>query len=97
MDLTFDALLKAVDLVMIIAIIGVTEAIKRALPEPYWRWIPVVPVMLGLGAGVIVSPGSGDWRVLAKAAMLYAGAASLGYELLRTTILKTGAKTPGQS
>ena len=95
MDLTFDALLKAVDLVMIIAIIGITERFKRALPEVYWRWVPVAPVVLGLIAGIIVSPGSGDWRVLAKAAMLYAGAASLGYELLRTTILKSGTKATG--
>ena len=94
MDFDFGALLKAVDLVMILAIIGVTEAVKRSLPETSWRWIPIVPTVLGIVAGIIVSPG--DWRVLAKAAMLYAGAASLGYEILRTTILKSGAKTPGQ-
>lgn len=92
MDFNFDVLLKAVDLVLILAIMGVTEGVKRALPEAEWRWIPVIPMVLGVLCGAVVSPAGSGWRVMAKAALLYAGAASLGYEFLRTTIFKTGGK-----
>ena len=95
MDMNFDTLLKAVDLVIILAIIGVTEAVKKTLPESLWRWVPIVPVVLGAVAGAVVSPDESSWRVAAKATLLYAGAASLGYELLRTTLLKSGAKAEG--
>lgn len=93
MDIGFDALLKAVDIVVILAIMGITEGVKRALPERSWRWIPLVPLALGILVGVILTPAGQAWRMAAKAALLYAGAASLGYELLRTTILKTGGKS----
>lgn len=94
MDFNFDVLLKAVDLVLILAIMGLTEAIKRAMPEDQWRWIPLVPVVLGIICGAVVSPAGSGWRVMAKASLLYGGAASLAYELLRTTVLKQGAKVP---
>ena len=92
MDFDIAPLLKAVDLIVIIAIIGITEAIKAGLPESYWRWVPGIPLVLGVAAGVIMSPAGSEWRVMAKAALLYGGAASLTFELLRTTILKSGSK-----
>ena len=92
MDIGFDALLKAVDIIIILAIIGITEAVKRTM-QNHWRWIPMVPVVLGIIGGIIVTPSLTNWRVAAKAAMLYAGAASIAFELLRTTILKQGSKT----
>lgn len=97
MDIGFEALLKAVDIVLILAIMGITEAIKRAIPEERWRWVPLVPMILGVLCGAVVSPAGSGWRVVAKAALLYAGAASLGYELLRTTLFKTGGKSENSS
>jgi hypothetical protein len=87
----FDSLLKAVDLVVIVAIIAITEAVKRAVPEKYWRLMPIVPLVLGIAAGFVVTTAS-EWRAFAKAAMLYAGAASLAYEIGRTTLFGAGAK-----
>lgn len=97
MDIGFDALLKAVDVLVIIAIIGITEAVKRAVPERFWRWTPVVPLLLGIIGGIVLSPPGLGWRAVAKATLLYAGAASIAYELLRTTIFKSGQKNESGS
>lgn len=92
MDTYFSELLKAVDLVAVAAIIGVTFGIRQFLHEDYWRWIPAVPLVLGLVAGWILTPEP-NWRIIAKAALFYGGAASIMWELGRTTVFKAGAKT----
>ena len=86
------ALLKLVDLGVIAAIIGITEGIKRALPEDYWRLTPAVTLLLGIVAGWIMVPDASAVRAIAKSALIYGGAASLAYELGRTTIFGKGAK-----
>ncbi len=48
-----NALLKLLDVGIILAIMGVSQAVKGFVPE---RWIPVIPLVLGIAAGVIVSP-----------------------------------------
>jgi len=86
------SLLKLVDVGVIIAIIGITEGIKRALPESYWRLTPAVTLGLGLAAGIIMVPDASAIRAVAKSALIYGGAASLAYELGRTTLFGKGAK-----
>lgn len=87
-----DTLFKTLDGVVILAIMAVTEGIKRILPESYWRWVPGVPLILGIASGIVMTDATA-WRAVAKGALVYAGGASLGYELLRSTILGRGAKT----
>lgn len=89
-----DTLFKTLDGVVILAIMAVTEGIKRILPESYWRWVPGVPLILGIASGIVMTDATA-WRAVAKGALVYAGGASLGYELLRSTILGRGAKTQG--
>lgn len=86
------ALLKLVDLGVIAAIIGITEGIKRVMPEEYWRSTPAVPLLLGVVAGATMTPELSAWRVVAKSALIYGGAASLAYELGRTTLFGKGSK-----
>ena len=86
-----DTLFKTLDGVVILAIMAVTEGIKRILPESYWRWVPGIPLILGIASGVVMTDATA-WRAVAKGALVYAGGASLGYELLRTTIFKKSAK-----
>src|SRR3990167_3049852 len=88
MDL--DLLMKAVDLVLIAAIIGVIEGIKKFLPENQWRFIPLITLGLGFVAGWIMTPGT-NVRAIVKSAIIYGGAASLAYELVRTTLLARGS------
>jgi hypothetical protein len=98
MDIDFGPLLKAVDLTIIAAIVAITFAVKAALTDPqtgnnpYWRWIPLVPLALGLVAGWIVTQSTDGARAILKAALLYGGAASLLWEIGRTTVFKAGAK-----
>ena len=89
----YEALLKALDFVVIVAIMGVTEGVKRMLREDLWRWIPVVPILLGIVAGLLLTPIGSGWQAFGKSVLLYAGGASIAYEFLRTTIFKSGAKT----
>jgi hypothetical protein len=86
-----EQLFKAVDLVTIAAIIALTQAIKRALPEEFWRLTPLITVALGVAAGLITAETT-DPRLIAKSVLLNSGAASLAYELGRTTLLGKGAK-----
>jgi hypothetical protein len=84
-------LLKVVDAVMIAAIIGIVQGLKKVLHEDLWRWIPLAVIVLGVLAGWITTD-TGAWRAVAKNALLYAGAASIIYELGRTTVFAKGAK-----
>lgn len=87
----FDVILKAVDVGVIVAIMLVTQGLKNALPEAYWRVVPLIPLVLGIFAGIVMTEVN-IWRLVAKNSLLYAGASSLVYEVGRTTVFGRGAK-----
>jgi hypothetical protein len=85
-------MLEVVDGLVIVAIIGITELFKRALPEHYWRATPLITLALGVLAGWFSTPASADARAIFRSSVLYAGAAAIFYEIGRTAILGWGSK-----
>jgi hypothetical protein len=83
-------LLGPLDAAFILALVVITEMVKRALPESYWRAVPLIPLALGLGAGFVMAGEASNWQAVTKTAILYAGGASLAYELGRSTVLGKG-------
>jgi hypothetical protein len=89
----FKPLLDAVDMVLIVAIIGVAQGLKSFLPETMWRYVPLVVIVLGVLAGFLKGDEA-NLRDFGAKALMYSGAAAIVYELARTTILGKGAKAP---
>ncbi len=83
-DVIFDSLFKMVDLAIILAIMGISQAFKSIVQD---RYMPVVVTLLGIGAAFIMTPATHNWRLWAMAAIYYAGAADLFYTFVWQTIL----------
>jgi hypothetical protein len=83
-----DILLKLVDIPVVVAIVILTEVIKRTIP---WRGAPLIPVFLGIVAAIVWTDSAG-WRAVGKNIFYYAGASVIAYETLRTTIMGWSAK-----
>ena len=80
----FDSLFKMVDLAVILAIMGLSQAVKTVVPD---RFMPVAVAMLGIVAAFIMTPATHNWRLWAMAAIYYAGAADLFYTFVWQTLL----------
>lgn len=83
-DQVLQVLLGAgLDLAVVIAIAIIAEAVKRLDPDDKWkRWYVLVPLGLGLIAGVAMHISRADSIgvfSLLKAAVLYAAGASYAY------------------
>lgn len=66
------------DVGVLLAIIFITAAIRRALKLAD-RWLPFVPMLLGFIAGMTVIPESvtlANWQVIVKTGLLYGGASA---------------------
>ena len=80
-------LLKLVDGAIILAVLGVSYPLGMLIPEAYKeRWLPVVPLVIGIAAGVIMSPPGAQWQAIAKTCLLYAAAPAYLYKLGKTTL-----------
>jgi len=80
-------LLKLVDAAIILAVLGVSYPLGMLIPEGYReRWMPVVPLLLGVGAGLIMTPSGAAWQAVAKSCLLYAAAPAYIYKLGKTTL-----------
>ena len=95
MDLDFDALFKAVDMVAIIAVIAVSFLLSSVLTK-YERYLPLIPLILGIFAGIVLTPAGAEWRIIAKASLFYGGAAAIVYKIGRTTLMGKGLSDNGK-
>mgnify|MGYP001561732500 CR=1 FL=1 len=81
-ETVFDLLFNKLDMQAIAAIIGICYAIQKAgVPE---RWMPLVPCLFGVLVAFYRANGGKDWELWA---IYYAGAASVAYNVLWTTLL----------
>lgn len=76
---------------LIVGLIGLCEFIKRFdTGEKLKRFYPLLPLLLGAGASVVMtlSEGAWDWKAFAISALTYAGVASLAYNLVKKTFFR---------
>ena len=86
----FESLFKLVNGGVILAIMGVTTAIRKMGGASASRWIPAVPLGLGFGAGYLLSEDHFSIKQICVWALLYGGAASIGYLFIWKTVMKKG-------
>lgn len=79
-----DQLFNAVNMGIILAIMGISVGLETIVPK---RFTPLVVVFLGVVAGFVMTPVTENWRLWAIASILYAGGASVFYSFVWTTIL----------
>ena len=79
-----EQLFSAVNMGIIVAIMGISVTLETIIPK---RFTPLIVGILGFGAGFIMTPATENWRLWAIASVLYSGGASVFYAFIWTTIL----------
>ena len=90
-----EKLFELVNGAIIIAIMGITTIIRHVGGHSMARWIPLVPMLLGAVCGYLVAHESMSVRQVLTWALLYSGAASVGYMFIWKTIMKKGLGKDG--
>ena len=86
----YEELFKLVNGAVIIAIMGVTTTFRAVGGKRLARWVPLVPMILGGLAGLLVTHDAMPMRQVLTWALLYSGASSIGYMFVWKTIMNKG-------
>lgn len=89
-QLSVEKLFAAVNGAIIVAIMGITTVLRYVGGPSASRWTPLAPMLLGLFAGWLVADDAMNIRQIITLALLYSGAASIGYLFIWKTVMKKG-------